>query len=175
MSLPRKIMMVGLVLVVAACSRADRDVTLTRFKAEGNGPDEFSIAPGKPLQEPENYAELPTPNPGGANLTDQNPKADGILALGGNPNATARTGVSPNDGGLLRHASRYGNDPAIRETLAQEDKEIRRRYGRRNILRIGPRDNYTLAYKRQWLDSDAETSRLRRSGVVTPSAPPPSR
>ena len=55
-----------------------------------------------------------------------------------------------------------------------EDKEIRRNYGRRNIFRIGPRDNYTDAYKRQWLDSDAEQRRMRNAGVITPTAPPPS-
>jgi len=173
MTLPRKIMVVGLILVVAACSR-NRDITLTRFKNAGDGPDEFSIVPGKPLQEPGSYADLPAPRPGAPNRTDQNPKADGIAALGGNPAATARTGVSPADAGLVRHANRYGTDPAIRETLRAEDDEIRRRYGRRNILRIGPRDDYTQAYKRQWLDEQAERERLRRAGIVTPTAPPPS-
>ncbi|MEQ9243222.1 DUF3035 domain-containing protein [Roseovarius indicus] len=173
MMLPRKIMMIGLVLVVAACSR-DRDVTLTRFKNTGDGPDEFSIAPGKPLEAPESYAALPTPQPGAANRTDQNPKADGIAALGGNPAATADSGVAPGDAGLVRHAARYGTDPTIRQRLRVEDKEIRRNYGRRNIFRIGPRDNYTDAYKRQWLDSDAEQRRMRNAGVITPTAPPPS-
>ena len=103
MMLPRKIMMVGLVLVVAACSR-DRDITLTRFKNTGNGPDEFAIAPGKPLEAPESYSALPTPQPGAGNRTDHNTKADGIAALGGNPAATADTGVAPGDAGLVRHA-----------------------------------------------------------------------
>ena len=106
MMLPRKIMMVGLVLVVAACSR-DRDITLTRFKNTGNGPDEFAIAPGKPLEAPESYSALPTPQPGAGNRTDHNTKADGIAALGGNPAATADTGVAPGDAGLVRHAGRH--------------------------------------------------------------------
>lgn len=174
MRLPRKIMMIGLVLAAAACSR-DRDITLTRFQNTGNGPDEFAIAPGKPLQEPNSYSALPAPQPGSANRTDQNPKADGIAALGGNPGATAATGVAAGDAGLVRHAARYGSTPAIREQLRVEDNQIRRNYGRRNILRIGPRDNYTDAYKRQWLDSQAEQRRMRDAGVVTPTAPPPSR
>lgn len=174
MGLPRKIMMIGLVLVVAACSR-DRDITLTRFNNTGDGPDEFAIIPGKPLQKPESYSALPAPNPGGPSRTDQNPKADGIAALGGNPEAAAKTGVAPSDAGLVRHAARYGTDPAIRQRLRAEDDEIRRNYGRRNILRIGPRDNYTDAYKRQWLDSDVEQERMRRAGVRTPTAPPPTR
>ncbi|WP_422030148.1 DUF3035 domain-containing protein [Roseovarius sp.] len=174
MSLPRKIMMVGLVLAVAACAR-DRDFTLTRFNNTGDGPDEFAIAPGKPLEAPESYSALPTPQPGAGNRTDHNTKADGIAALGGNPAATADTGISANDAGLVRHASRYGTDPAIRQRLRVEDSEVRRSYGRRNILRIGPRDNYTDAYKRQWLDSEAEQRRMRNAGVITPTAPPPSR
>lgn len=174
MGLPRKMMMIGLVLVVAACSR-DRDITLTRFKNKDSGPDEFSIVPGKPLQKPESYTTLPPPNPGGPSRTDQNPKAEGIAALGGDPAAMARTGVAPADAGLVRHAARYGTDPAIRQRLRAEDEQIRREYGRRNILRIGPRDDYTDAYKRQWLDSQAELERLRRAGVRTPTAPPPSR
>jgi len=174
MGVPRKIVILGLVLVVAACSR-DRDITLTRFQNKGNGPDEFSIVPGKPLQKPESYAALPAPTPGAGNRTDQNPKADSIAALGGNPAATTQTGVAPADAGLVRHAARHGTDPAIRQRLRTEDQKIRNNYGRRNILRIGPRDNYTDAYKRQWLDSDDEQRRLRRAGVVTPTAPPPSR
>ncbi|MEQ9258972.1 MAG: DUF3035 domain-containing protein [Roseovarius sp.] len=172
MSLPRTIVTVGLILVVAACSR-DREVTLTRFKNTGNGPDEFSIVPGLPLEEPTSYAELPPPTPGQRSRTDQNPQADGVAALGGNLSSTANAGIAPSDSGLLRHSRRYGTDGNIREVLRVEDKEIRRNYGRRNILRIGPRDDYTEAYKRQWLDSQAERDRLRRAGIPTPTAPPP--
>lgn len=172
MTLPRKILMVGLVLAIAACSR-DREVTLTRFKNKGDGPDEFAIVPGKPLQAPSSYADLPAPVPDGPNLTDQTPVADGIAALGGNPAAMGRPGIAPADAGLVRHAGRYGTDPAIRQTLRAEDTDIRRKYGRRNILRIGPRDDYTQAYKRQWLDEQTERERLRRAGIVTPTAPPP--
>lgn len=172
MSLPRKIILVGLVLVVAACSR-DRDITLTRFKNTGDGPDEFSIVPNKPLQEPESYSALPPPAPGASNRTDLDPKADSIAALGGNPRAARQASIAPGNAGLVRYAARYGADPAIRQELAAEDEKIRRNYGRRNILRIGPRDNYTDAYKKEWLDSYAEAERLRRAGVITPTAPPP--
>lgn len=174
MLLPRTIIMVSIALAMTACSSRDGDVTLTRLKNKSDGPDEFAIAPGLPLEEPRSYSELPPPAPGTANRADQTPRADGIAALGGNANATA-TGVAPSDAGLVRHASRYGTDGNIRQTLRAEDVETRRRYGRRNILRIGPRDDYTDAYKRQWLDAQAENERLRRAGVLTPSAPPPSR
>jgi hypothetical protein len=74
----------------------------------------------------------------------------------------------------VRYADRYGVSPGIRQTLAVEDAETRRRYGHVNIFNIGPNNDYVDAYKKQWLDSDAEQQRLKRSGVVTPSAPPPS-
>lgn len=156
---------------LSACGNR-KDVKLRNFKKEGQGPNEFTILPTKPLQAPENFSALPAPTPGGSNLVDQNPKADGIAALGGNPAADAR-GISSVDAGLINHARRLGVTPGIRQTLAAEDAEIRRRHGRVNILRIGPTDDYTNAYKRQWLNADAEKARLQRRGIWTPSSPPP--
>jgi len=172
MALPRLIIL-GLILTLAACGGRDREVTLTRLTHDGDGPDEFSILPGKPLQAPEDYASLPAPAPGAANLTDPTPKADSVAALGGNRAVLASSGVSAGDASLVRHSRRYGADSAIRQTLRVEDTDVRRRHGRVNILKIGPRDDYTDAYRRQWLDSQGETARLRRLGIETPSAPPP--
>ena len=171
MRLPR-ISILVLAMAVAACGARDRDVQLTRFKNEGNGPNEFAIMPGKPLVAPEDYSALPPPTPGAANLADQNPLADGVAALGGNPNALAATGISASESALVRHAGRFGTPPGIRQTLASEDNEIRRRHGRVNILNLGPIDDYTSAYKRQWLNAPAEAQRLRNLGVATPSFPP---
>ncbi len=173
MKMPRMSIILILALALSACGKRDRDVTLTRIKKTGNGPDEFAILPGKPLQTPEDYASLPAPTPGAANLTDPNPRADGIAALGGNAAALNSAGISASDGALVNHAVRYGSGPGIRQTLAAEDKETRRRHGRVNILRIGPNDDYTSAYKRQWLNATEEELRLRRRAIETPSAPPP--
>ena len=111
-------------------------------------------------------------HPGGSNLTDQNPLADGAAALGGNAAVLATAGIPSSDAGLVRHSSRYGVTPGIRQTLREEDKQVRRRHVRVNIFNIGPVDDYTNAYRRQWLDSDAEFRRLRRAGIAVPSAPP---
>lgn len=165
----RMIVLTGLVFTIAACSGGDK--TLTRLKNPNDGPDEFAIAPGLPLQEPASYSNLPAPTPGQKNLTDQDPRADSIAALGGNPNSV-NGGISSADGTLVKHANRYGTQSGIRTTLRQEDQDVRNAYGRRNLLRIGPRDDYTQAYKRQWLDSQQEQLRLRQSGIVTPTAPP---
>ncbi|MGK7654788.1 DUF3035 domain-containing protein [Roseovarius sp. B08] len=100
------------------------------------------------------------------------PRGDGVAALGGNPAALANTGIGQADGGLVNYANRFGVVPGIRQTLAREDVEIRRQRGRVNILNIGRNDDYNLAYRRQWLDSNAEATRLRRIGVPTPSYPP---
>jgi len=173
MILSRATVLVVVLALLAGCSNRGEDIQLRRIDKPGEGPDEFAILPGKKLQAPEDYAALPAPAPGAANLTDQNPKGDGIAALGGNPSALSATAASQRDAGLVRHASRYGVQSDIRRTLAVEDKEIRRRHGRVNILRLGPTDDYTDAYKRQWLDSHAEQRRLRRLGIETPTAPPP--
>lgn len=171
MILPRMTIVVLALALVAACGSRDRDVTLTRIKHTGDGPDEFSILPGKPLQEPEDYASLPAPAPGGTNRTDQTPRADGIVALGGNPDALSG-GVRASETALLGHVRRHGSQSDIRRTLAAEDQEVRRRHGRVNIFNLGPNDDYTNAYRRQWLDSSQEQERLRRRGVLTPAAPP---
>lgn len=169
MAMPRKTVLTFLVAtLVAGCGGRD-DVTLSRIRHTGNGPDEFSIIPSKPLQTPEDFANLPTPNPGGANLTDQNPLADGVAALGGNPAG----GVASN-GALVNHANRYGaTTPAIRQTLATEDKALRQAHGRVDVLRFLPGDDYVQAYRREWLDAYAEEQRLRNRGVLTPASPPP--
>lgn len=171
MFVPRLIA-IALILGVAACGSKDKDVQLRKIKHEGNGPDEFSIIPSKPLEAPENFSTLPPPTPGGSNRTDQNPRGDGIAALGGNPGALVASGISSADGALVNHARRYGHNSNIRQTLRIEDQETRRRHGRVNILNIGPNDDYTNAYRRQWLDAQAEFERLRARGVTVPSAPP---
>lgn len=173
MTIPRLVLMMLLILGMAACgTREDKDIKLTKFKKTGNGPDEFTIIPSKPLQPPEDFNVLPAPTPGGSNLTDQNPRGDGIAALGGNPGALIAGGVSSADGALLSHTSRHGVPGNIRQTLRAEDEKTRRSHGRVNIFNIGPNDDYTSAYRKQWLDAYAEHYRLRRLGVSTPTAPP---
>ena len=95
-----------------------------------------------------------------------------MAALGGNAGALSVTAPSARDGALINYANRYGVTPGIRQTLAAEDKAVRKRHGRVNIFRIGPVDDYTMAYRRQWLDGYAEMRRLRRLGIETPTAPP---
>lgn len=159
----------GLVFLVAAvalsaCSR-NKDPKLLNVSSN-DGPDEFAIVPNKPLELPEDYAALPTPTPGGENKAGQTPLADAAIALGGNPNVATR------DPGLVTYASRFGVAPDIREVLAVEDLEFRRRNDGRVLERLFNVNVYYRAYADQSLDQYGELERLRLLGVRTVSAPP---
>jgi hypothetical protein len=161
------------VLTLSACGNGDDTPELMNLRAQGNGPDEFGILPYKPLELPQNLAELPPPAPGGANRTDATPQADAIAALGGNPNAVTRSGGVPaSDGGLYGYAARYGVSPDIRQTLAAEDLEYRRDNNGRILERLFNVNVYYRAYERQSLDQHRELERWRAVGARTVSAPP---
>jgi hypothetical protein len=134
------------------------------------GPDEFSILPTRPIEIPETLALVP-PTPGGANRTDQNPNADAIAALGGDPAATRAGGIPAQDAALVAFAARAGTDPDIRQTLAQEDAAFRARAGGPSFNLLGG-DRYYPAYARFALDAYSELARLRAAGVSVPTAPP---
>ena len=161
----------GLVAVVAlaACNRSEREPQLLNLRTSGTGPDEFAILPTKPLQQPEDYASLPEPTPGGTNRTDPTPEADIAVALGGRAEAVGRGGV---DGGIVTYASRFGVAPDIRETLAAEDLEFRRRNDGRLLERLFSVNVYYRAYRSQSLDQYRELERFRAAGVRTPAVPP---
>ena len=154
-------------MALAGC--ADREAPiLMHAAASSDGPDEFSIVPTRPLSMPPNLSELPPPTPGGRNRVDPEPRADVARALGGDPGATA----GPADPGLVAHASRFGRDSGIREQLAAEDLEIRRRNRGRLLERWFAVNVYHNAYRNMWLDKHAEQDRWRRAGIETPAAPP---
>lgn len=158
------------IAAVAGCS-SNSQPRLLNVASNKGGPDEFAILPTKPLQEPESFSELPEPAPGGVNRVDPTPNADAIAALGGNPNARPR-GIPSSDASLVAHASRTGRDGNIRQQLAAEDLEFRRRNNGRVLERLFNVNVYFKAYRRQSLDKFAELDRFRRLGVRTPAAPP---
>jgi hypothetical protein len=119
---------------------------------------------------PENLAELPVPTPGGSNLTDRNPEAEAVAALGGRPGATA--GIPSGDAALYAHAARYGVEQGIRATLAAEDLQWRRDNNGRVLERLFNVNVYYKAYRDQRLDQQSELARWRQAGVRTSSAPP---
>ena len=158
------------ILALTACGK--QDPQLIHFKTSGKGPDEFAILPTKPLEAPETYSALPAPTPGGANITDPTPDADAVAALGGNPKALARRGVSSSDQSLIAHAGRYGVAGNIRQNLAAADLEFRRKNNGRPLERLFKVNVYFDSYQVYELDQHRELERWRRAGARTPSAPP---
>lgn len=162
----------GATVALGACS--PKEPRLMNLETNGTGPDEFGILPVKPLELPQNLAELPPPEPGGTNLVDPNPQADAIAALGGNPAVLTRGGSIPaSDSGLVRYASRYGVDPDIRQVLAAEDLEFRQHHQGRVLERLFKTNVYYRAYRPMALNQHAELERWRAAGVGNVSAPPP--
>ncbi len=155
-------------LGLAACGGPDQP-TLMNIASNTSSPDEFAILPGKPITMPRDLASLPEPTPGGTNRTDQTPRDDAIAALGGRP---SRANGPATGGDLIAYASRYGVDPSIRDTLAEEDLEFRRDNNGRVLERLLNVNVYFRAYADQSLDQHVELERFRRAGVRTVSAPP---
>ncbi|MFY0595397.1 MAG: DUF3035 domain-containing protein [Cognatishimia sp.] len=161
----------GFALLVSACAN-ERGIRV--LSSDDAGPDEFSIIPTKPLSQPENYASLPTPTPGGGNLTDQDPQNDAVVALGGRAQATPDTGTfASGDAALVSYAARNGSGGGIREQLAEDDEKVRGRFSRFTGWRLAKPDRYNEVYRFYHLNAYAELARWRAAGVKTPTAPPP--
>ncbi|KPQ07301.1 MAG: Beta-barrel assembly machine subunit BamF [Rhodobacteraceae bacterium HLUCCA12] len=158
---------------LGACSSRSEDPNLMNIAAAQRGPDEFSILPTEPLQAPPDFQTLPPPTPGGSNLVDQNPQAEAIEALGGRSGAAQGGGVPAADSALGAHVARYGTSDEIRQQLAAEDLEHRRRNNGRILERLFGANVYHRAYRDQELDREAELERWRQAGARTPTAPPP--
>ena len=156
-------------LALTACS-GDKTPTLMNLRSSTNGPDEFGILPVKALELPTDFTALPEPTLGGTNRTDPTPNADAIAALGGNLKAAG--GIPAGDTALVRYASRGGTTAGIRETLAAEDLEYRRKNDGRLLERLFNVNVYFKAYRKQSLDQQAELQRFRKAGRRTPSSPP---
>lgn len=156
------------VLALSACG----DTGLRLLQKPGEGPDEFRIVPGKPLEAPQDYSTLPPPTPGAGNITDAQPLQDSVAALGGRRPVDASGPIPSSDGALVNQASRFGRDANVRTELAAEDEDFRRRRSRLTQIRIVKEDRYNQIYRGQALDAGRELERWRRAGARTPSAPP---
>lgn len=159
-------------LSLSACGNDDQP-NLMNLRQQGNGPDEFGIVPPKPLEMPQDLAQLPEPTPGGSNITDATPHEDAIIALGGKPQAPATgAGAPAADGALVAAASRNGVQSDIRTALAEKDLDIRRKNNGRLLERLFGVNVYYRAYDDMWLDQQAELERWRAANAGNPSAPP---
>ncbi|MGB0959525.1 MAG: DUF3035 domain-containing protein [Halocynthiibacter sp.] len=167
-----KIGVLGIVAALAAGCSSDKAPKLMYLKSASSSPDEFAILPSKPLEEPEDYAALPTPTPGGSNVTDPTPKEDAVAALGGK--TRKGKGVPRSDGALVNHArSKAGASGDIRTVLADEDLEYRKKNNGRFFERLFKVNAYYNAYDKQSLDKYQELDRMRNAGAKTVAAPEP--
>jgi hypothetical protein len=162
----------AMLLALAGCASRDAAPSLMNVRNTSQGPDEFSILPPKPLSMPTDLAALPEPTPGGGNLTDPTPNADAVAALGGTPRELGG-GVPAGDSALFAHATRFGLSADIRDVLAAEDLDYRRRNNGRLLERLLNVNVYFQAYAPMSLDQQAELLRWRKAGARTPAAPPP--
>lgn len=153
--------------MLSACA-ASGTPELMNLRSATDGPDEFAILPPLGLEMPPDVAALPEPTPGGANLTDRDPKADAIAALGGKPGAGGA-----GDQGLVNYTARFGLIDGIRDLLAAEDLDWRRRHDGRLLERLFAVSVYYKAYRDFQLNQFQELAFWRARGVATPSAPPP--
>ncbi len=158
-------------LGLAGCARDSRP-ELMNVAASNNTPDEFAILPNKPIAIPQDLAALPPPTPGGTNRVDPTPEADAVAALGGDPARLRAGGVPAADAALVARATRFGVAEGIRQSLAAEDLEYRRRNDGRLLERLFNVNVYFKAYRPMSLDQHAELARWRRAGAQNVGAPP---
>lgn len=151
-------------LTLSACGGGDPD--LIRLRATGNGPDEFSVVPQKPLEMPPSLT-LPPPAPGTTNRTEPDPRAQAVVALGGNPNAGRAA-----DTALLAATGRYGTQDGVRTDLAAQDRTLRENNQGRLLNRVFSNTTYYQAYSDQLLDPQSEAARWQQQGLRLPAAPP---
>lgn len=157
-------------LALSACGAHKGAPHLMNLHSASDGPDEFALLPPKALEIPPDLTVLPDPTPGGANLTDQRPLEDAIVALGGK--VPAAGGIPAADAGLVRYAGRAGGIADIRASLAADDLAWRKKHRGKLLERAFSLTTYFDAYKSMWLDAYAELQRWRDAGLRTPSAPP---
>ncbi|WP_146346331.1 DUF3035 domain-containing protein [Falsiphaeobacter marinintestinus] len=163
----------GAVMAIAALAvTACGNKPLHNIRQTGDGPDEFSILPSKPLTAPKDYAFLPPPTPGGGNLTDRDPSSEAIIALGGRASTQSTTQIPSSDAALVTASSRHGVEPDVRDSLTQQDEEFRKRQGRLTAIKLFPVDRYEQVYRKQKLEPFSQADAFRRAGVATPSSPP---
>lgn len=159
-------------LTLSACAHRDKVPQLMHFKNKSRTPNEFTVLPTKPLTLPPDMKALPDPTPGGANITDPTPEADAVAALGGNPDALKVGKPSAGNAGLMNYAARFGSEAGIRDKLAAEDLDWRRKHDGRLLERMFSVNVYTKAYKKMSLDEYAEWLFWQKRGVKTVGAPP---
>lgn len=165
------ILMLTLGVSITACGSGNSVFDKNgNFKIKDAGPDEFSIIPTKPLEIPEDTVTLPEPTLGSKNRVDVEPELDAIVALGGKPERLESDLIANDEQALIAAASRNGVSGNIREQIAADAKVVERKKRPNVFQRIIGHTSRVKAFESEAIDPSAETHRLRRQGVRTPSA-----
>lgn len=138
-------------------------------------PDEFQVIARKPLEMPPS-AQLPEPRPGTPSPLDPNPQRDAVAALLGASGAPAAAAAGPSAGEqvLLSSANAAAASREIRVQLEQDkvEAEAGKPYqppSLGELLSGGSKEE--KIDEAEMLDPIAESQRLQREGVRTPSDP----
>lgn len=138
----------ALLVALAACEKTGDDRGFFAKLKTAQGPDEYRIVPQKPLQEPQDLANLPTPIPGAPNRADLNARVDAAVAL---------TGAAPSDPGAAA-----GDAALVAAVQARAAGTVVSGLDFGGLFGGGS----------DLLNADAELARLRALGIRTPAAPP---
>ena len=157
----------ALVLVLAGCGNTN----LRKMESDDKGPEEFTVVPLKPLEQPSDYATLPKPKNAAPSITDPTPIADAITALGGTVDSRNTTRIPSSDRALIQRTDRFGTTPNIRAMLALEDAQFRKSKTKMRYSLFKSRDPYSQLYEAETLDAFAELQKFRAAGVTTPAVP----
>lgn len=128
-------------------------------------PDEFSVITKRPLEMPNSFAALPTPEPGKVSTRDPNPQADARAALDFEPIPATAVANTPSASEAAILSSAGAVDPSIRATLAAEQTD-----GTENeylLDRIFPRLREARGdATADAINAEAERLRLLEAGVI---------
>jgi len=147
----QKIILAGIAVIITGCGGPGDSGRLS-LDPRPLPPDEFLVVPSQPLQMPTDFAALPTPEPGAANLSDIDPTTGLARALGGRA-----TGIPKSEAALVAAVGQ----PAPEIVEAKEGRLLDRILGRDD------KPNETS----QRLDPFAEAARLRALGIDVPPDP----
>lgn len=162
----------ALLLATASCSKGGNP--LQAVIGEIPPPDEFQVIAREPLRMPAS-TELPEPRPGAPSPLDPDPRRDAVNALLGASGAPAATAAEPSAGEqmLLSSANAAAASSDIRVQLEEEKiaAKANKPYQPPTLGQLLSGGEKEKVNEAEMLDPVAESQRLQREGVRTPSDP----
>ncbi|MEX2520975.1 MAG: DUF3035 domain-containing protein [Paracoccaceae bacterium] len=166
-----QIALFGVAALLAGCSINSEDGGIGQQLGIAAGtPDEFMIIARDPLQMPPNFS-LPTPRPGAPSLVEPDPYAAAHETLFNRREPVRSAAAGGGEVALLGGAGATGDNSAVREELAEDNAPGERQFGLTSFL--GMKIPANLNDPDALVESTEENDRLRREGLLTPTAPPP--